>query len=166
MTVCVLSRHLLTFPIWLLEYLQHKAYVWCSGSIAYQSFKLVNTQPQFCRNMWPEAIQNARIVRAPGWLSGLSLRLQLRSWSHSLWVQVRVRLHADSSEHGPCFGFCVSLSPCPAPAHTLSLSLSLSLSQINNKQFQNASIVKQAFNIQQMTHNQVHTCYISVKNSS
>ena len=42
----------------------------------------------------------------------------------------RIRLCADSSEPGACFGFCVSLS---APPHSLSLSLSLalSLSKIN-----------------------------------
>ena len=35
-----------------------------------------------------------------------------------------IRLCADSSESGACFGFCVSLSLCPSPAHTLSLSVS------------------------------------------
>ena len=29
---------------------------------------------------------------------------------------------ADSSEHGACFRFCVSLSLFPSPVHTLSLS--------------------------------------------
>ena len=38
----------------------------------------------------------------------------------------RVRLFADSSEPGPCFGFCVCLSLCPSL-----LMLSLSLSEIN-----------------------------------
>ena len=34
----------------------------------------------------------------------------------------RVRLCADTSEPGACFGFCVSLSlSAPPPAHTLSL---------------------------------------------
>ena len=32
-----------------------------------------------------------------------------------------VRLCADSSEPGPCFGFFVSLSVCPSSAHSLSL---------------------------------------------
>ena len=41
-------------------------------------------------------------------------------------------LHADGSEPGACFRFCVSLSLCPSPTHAQSLSLSLSLSQ-NNK---------------------------------
>ena len=35
-----------------------------------------------------------------------------------------VWLCADSSEPGPCFRFCVSLSLCSSPAHALSLSLS------------------------------------------
>ena len=35
-----------------------------------------------------------------------------------------VRLCADSSEPGACFGFCVSLSLYPSPTHVLSLSLS------------------------------------------
>ena len=33
----------------------------------------------------------------------------------------RVRLCADSSDPGACFGFCVSLSLCPSPSCTLSL---------------------------------------------
>ena len=37
----------------------------------------------------------------------------------------RVRLCADGSEPGACFGFCVSLSLCPSPcSHSISLSLS------------------------------------------
>ena len=40
-----------------------------------------------------------------------------------------IRLCADSSEPGSCFGFCISLCLCPSPARILSLSLSLSLSQ-------------------------------------
>ena len=35
-----------------------------------------------------------------------------------------IRLCADSSEPGACFGFCVSLCLCPSPARALSLSLS------------------------------------------
>ena len=35
-----------------------------------------------------------------------------------------VRLHADSSGTGACFGFCVSLSLCSSPACTLCFSLS------------------------------------------
>ena len=36
----------------------------------------------------------------------------------------RLRLCADSSELGACFGFCISLFLCPSPAHCLSASLS------------------------------------------
>ena len=41
-----------------------------------------------------------------------------------------VRLCADSSEPGACFGFCVSLSLCLSPTHALSLSLSLSKNKL------------------------------------
>ena len=58
----------------------------------------------------------------PGWLSRLSFRLPLRSWSHGLWVRAPCPLCADSSEPGACFGFCVSLSLCPSPIRALSLS--------------------------------------------
>ena len=47
---------------------------------------------------------------APGWLSRLSVRLQLRSRSHIREFEPRVRLWADGSEPGACFRFCVSLS--------------------------------------------------------
>ena len=56
-------------------------------------------------------------TRAPGWLSQLSIRLQLRSWSHGSWVRAPHQAHC-----------------CPCRAHfrpsvLLSLCLSLSLSQ-------------------------------------
>ena len=47
---------------------------------------------------------------APGWRSRLSVRLQP---GHDLAVrefEPHVRLWADGSEPGACFGFCVSLS--------------------------------------------------------
>ena len=37
--------------------------------------------------------------------------------------QAHVRLCADSSEPGVCFGFCVSVCLCLSPAHALSVSL-------------------------------------------
>ena len=48
-------------------------------------------------------------------------------------LKPHIRLHADSSEPGACFGFCVFLSLCSSPACTLSvcLSVSLSVSKIN-----------------------------------
>ena len=65
------------------------------------------------------------LMWVPGWLSQLSIRLQLRSWTHGSWVQ------------GPCRALCWQLRPwsllqilclplslCPSPAHTLSLFLS------------------------------------------
>ena len=60
---------------------------------------------------------------APGWRSRLSVRLRP---GHDLAVrefEPRVRLWADGSEPGACFGFCVSLSLCPSPVHALSLSV-------------------------------------------
>ena len=50
----------------------------------------------------------------------------LTSSGHDLMVhqfEPCVGLCADSSEPGPCFGFCVSLSLCPSPARALTLSL-------------------------------------------
>ena len=60
----------------------------------------------------------------PGWLSGLSVRLQLRSQSRGSQFKPHVRLCTDSSDCGVRFGLCVSLFLCPSPAHTLSLSIS------------------------------------------
>ena len=66
---------------------------------------------------------------APGWFSRLNVQLRLRSRSHPSEFEPRVRLCADSSKPGACFGSCVSLSLCYSPA--FSFSLSLSLSKIN-----------------------------------
>ena len=76
----------------------------------------------------PQKIKNRSTLGAPGWLSELSLRLRLRSWSRviSREFEPSVGLCADGSEPGARFGFCVSLSLCPSPAHARSLSLSLS----------------------------------------
>ena len=70
-------------------------------------------------------------IRAPGWLSWLRIRLQLRSWSHGSWA--RAPHQALCWQHGACFGFSVSLSLSPFPAHACvhALSFSLSLSKIN-----------------------------------
>ena len=48
-----------------------------------------------------------------GWLSWLSVWLQLRSWSHSSWVRALCWACADSSEPR-AWRFCVSLSLCPS----------------------------------------------------
>ena len=63
------------------------------------------------------------MIGAPGWLS--RLRSDFGS-GHDLAVcefEPCVRLCADGSEPGACFGFCVSLSLCPSPVHALSLSV-------------------------------------------
>ena len=63
------------------------------------------------------------MLRAPGWRSRLSVRLQP---GHDLAVrefEPRVRLWADGSEPGACFRCCVSLSLCPSPVHALFLSV-------------------------------------------
>ena len=66
---------------------------------------------------------------APGWLSRLSVRLQLRSWSHSLWVRAPRRalcwqLRAWSLEPASD-SVSPSLSAPPLLAFCLSQSLSL-----------------------------------------
>ena len=71
----------------------------------------------------------------PGWLSRLSFRLRLRSWSHGLWVRAPCRalcwqLKAWSLLQIPLFRF-PSLSAPPPLVLSLSLSLSLCLSKIN-----------------------------------
>ena len=56
-----------------------------------------------------EHLKNVNIG-APGWLSWLGVRLQLRSDLTISEFKPHVRLCADSSEPGACFGFGVSLS--------------------------------------------------------
>ena len=58
----------------------------------------------------------------PGWLSSLSVWLQLTSWS-VCGFEPHIGLCADSSEPGACLGFSVSLS-LPLP-RSLTLTLSL-----------------------------------------
>ena len=61
---------------------------------------------------------------APVWLSRLSLRLWLRSWSCGfVSSSPSIELCANSSEPGACFRFCVSRSLCSFPTHTLSTRL-------------------------------------------
>ena len=67
--------------------------------------------------------------RAPGWLSRLSVRLQLSSWSCGLWVRAPCRALRWQLRAWSLLGIlCLPLS-----APTL-LSLSLSLSKVINKQ--------------------------------
>ena len=65
---------------------------------------------------------NSHFIRAPGWLSRLNVPLQLRSGLTVREFEPRIGLCAYSSEPGPPFRFCVSLSLWHSPAHTLSLS--------------------------------------------
>ena len=60
-------------------------------------------------------------IGAPGWLSRLSVQLQLRSWSCSLWVRAPRQALCWKLGAWSCFGFCVSLSLCSSLPHTLSL---------------------------------------------
>ena len=70
------------------------------------------------------SLKKTKNVGTPGSLSWLSVPL---SSGHDLSLcefETHIRLCADSSEPGACFGFWVSLSLCPSPAHALSLSAS------------------------------------------
>ena len=63
-------------------------------------------------------------IGAPGWLSQLSIRLQLGSWSHGLWVQALSWALCWQFRSWSLFQIlCLPLSLCPSPACTLSLSL-------------------------------------------
>ena len=53
-----------------------------------------------------------------GWASDFGSGHDLTVWD----FEPHIRLCADSSEPGACFGFWVSLSLCPFPASALSLS--------------------------------------------
>ena len=62
--------------------------------------------------------------RAPGWLSGLSIRLRLRSWSHSSWVRAPRR--ALCWQLGPWSLLQILCFPVSLPLpHLGSLPLSL-----------------------------------------
>ena len=69
---------------------------------------------------------------APGWLSGLSVRLMiwLRSWSQGLWDWAPSQARADSME--PAWD---SVSPCllAPPLLALSLSLPLRINKLSKK---------------------------------
>ena len=63
-------------------------------------------------------------VRVPGWLSQLSIWLQLRSWSQGPGIKPCIGLCA---QQGVCLRVSLPL-PLPPLVHAFSLSLSLSLS--------------------------------------
>ena len=73
------------------------------------------------------------VLGAPGWLSRLSVPLQLRSRCCGLWVRAPRRALCCSSEPEACFGFCVPLSLCSFPTHALSVSLKYKHSKKNLK---------------------------------
>ena len=59
--------------------------------------------------------------RAPGWLSQLSIQIQLRSWSHSSWVQGLHRALCWQLRPWSLLQIlCLPLSLCPSPTHALS----------------------------------------------
>ena len=64
----------------------------------------------------PEQKENTYSLGAPGWLSGLSHCLRLRSWSQGLGIESRIGL---SAQQGAC---SLSLSLC-LPLHQLVISL-------------------------------------------
>ena len=62
--------------------------------------------------------------RAPGWLSRLSVQLQLKSWSRGLWVQAQHGAHCWQLRPWRLLRtLCLPISLCPSPTCTLSLSL-------------------------------------------
>ena len=61
---------------------------------------------------------------APGWLSRLSVRLRLRSWSRSSWVQAPCRALCWQLRAWSLFQIlCLRLSLWPSSIHALSLSV-------------------------------------------
>ena len=94
----------------------------CSPSTFLSTFVLDTLQPSSCLKYWLEIIichlKKILDVGAPGWLSQLSVRLQLGSWSWGSWFKPCIRLCA---EHGACLVFSVSVSLCPFPACMCSL---------------------------------------------
>ena len=90
-----------------------------SETASSREFSQLNNSP--CS--FPETYYKKDFWGAPGWLSQLSARLRVRSWSHCSWVQA------------PCwalcwqlgawrFRFCVSLFLCPSPVCMCHLSVS------------------------------------------
>ena len=69
-------------------------------------------------------IVNLEIIGAPGWLSWLSVRLPLRSWSHTPWVWAPHQALCWQLRAWSLLQICVSPSLCPSPANALSLSVS------------------------------------------
>ena len=64
------------------------------------------------------ALEKEKVLGVPGWLSQLGVWLQLRSRSHSLWVQAPHGVLCW--QRGACLEFCLPF--CPSSAYSLSLS--------------------------------------------
>ena len=68
-----------------------------------QSHVMAHTEMGRCRSAWV-----AQLVKCPTSAQSMISQREFES---------RVRLCADSSEFGACFGVCVSFSLCPSPTH-------------------------------------------------
>ena len=73
---------------------------------------------------WQNSIFKCQLTGAPGWLSRLSVRLGLRSWSRGPWVQAPRRALCWQLGAWSVFRTSVSLSHWPSPVHARSLSVS------------------------------------------
>ena len=130
--LCLYKRHTKDFPlaaVWLLCLCSRRTRFCQPRKIRELSpLGLINIKRP--GNILPENLssQKANSTGAPGWLSQLSVRLQLRSWSHGLWVPAPHRaLHWQLRAWSLLWILCLPLS-LPFP---YSCSVSLSLSKLN-----------------------------------
>ena len=74
----------------------------------------------------PPAFESSGLMGTPGWFSQLSVQLQFRSWSHSLWVQAPHKaLCWHLGSWSLLWILCLPLSPPLPRSYSVSLSLSL-----------------------------------------
>ena len=72
------------------------------------TYASLSTQFHSYQTIWlKEMAITKEAAGASGWLSQLSTRFRLTSWSHALWVQARHRAHC--CQCGACFGSSVLL---------------------------------------------------------
>ena len=88
---------------------------WCQA----QKLFLVRIS-EFAQNR--RTVRNFTEVGAAGWISQLSILLQLRSWFCGLWVQAPHQGLCWQLRAGVCFRFCVSLSASLLPVLCLCFS--------------------------------------------
>ena len=94
-----------------------------------------NTTTEICfliveGDWWYDVYFKMILLGVPGWLSHLSIQLQLRSWSHVVWVQA---LHQALCWQLRAWSLlCILCLPCSLPLPR-SCSVSPSLSKINIK---------------------------------